>query len=176
MAVQLREHAKHHWHVHFTRVIVQHVTYVSAKLFLKKAHDSFRPVQSCSKATYKSSMCVCTHANSLQLCPTLCNWTVACQAPLSMGFSRQECWSGLPCPPPGDLPNTGIKPPSFLSPALAVGFFTTRTAWETHQAYTECQHILYVPTHSIDKNHWIGKIHMSIIVSMWILICKWNSF
>ena len=37
-------------------------------------------------------------------------WTAAYQAPLSMGFSRQEYWSGLPCPPPGDLPNTGIKP------------------------------------------------------------------
>jgi len=42
-------------------------------------------------------------------------WTVACQAPLSMGFSRQEYWSGLPCPPPRDLPNPGIK---FRSPAL----------------------------------------------------------
>ena len=43
-------------------------------------------------------------------CPTVATlWTVACQAPLSMGFSRQEYWSGLPCPPPGDLPNPGIK-------------------------------------------------------------------
>ena len=39
-------------------------------------------------------------------------WTVACQAPLSMGFSRQEHWTGLPCPPPGDLPDPGIKPTS----------------------------------------------------------------
>ena len=44
-------------------------------------------------------------------------WTVACQAPLSRGFSRQESWSGLPFPPPGDLPNPGIKPGS---PALQV--------------------------------------------------------
>ena len=50
---------------------------------------------------------------------------VACQAPLSMGFPRQEYWSGLPCPPPGDLPKPGIKLPSLLSPALADGFFTT---------------------------------------------------
>ena len=48
-------------------------------------------------------------------------WTIAHQAPLSMGFSRQEYWSGLPCLPPGDLPNPGIKP---MSPALAGGFFT----------------------------------------------------
>ena len=56
----------------------------------------------------------------VQLCVTL--WTVACQAPLSMDFFRQEYWSGLPCPPPGDLPNTGIKPTSLKSPALAGGF------------------------------------------------------
>ena len=47
------------------------------------------------------------HAKSLQSCPTL--WTIAHQAPLSMRFSRPEYWSGLPCPPPGDLPNPGIK-------------------------------------------------------------------
>ena len=52
-------------------------------------------------------------------------WTIAGQAPLSMGFSRQEYWSGLPCPPPGDLPNPGFKPASLTSPALAGGFFTS---------------------------------------------------
>ena len=55
-------------------------------------------------------------------------WTVACQAPLSMGFSRQEYWNGLPCPPPGDLPNPGIEPMSIRSPVLAGEFFTT-AAW-----------------------------------------------
>ena len=50
-------------------------------------------------------------------------WTVALQVPLSMGFSRQEYWSGLPFPPPGDLLNPGIEP---VSPALAGGFFTTK--------------------------------------------------
>ena len=49
----------------------------------------------------------------IQLSSTLCNpWITARQAPLSMGFSRQEYWSGLPCPSPGDLPNQGIKPRS----------------------------------------------------------------
>ena len=47
-------------------------------------------------------------------------WTVACQTPLPMGFSRQGYWSGLPCPPPGDLPDSGIIPVSLPSPALAV--------------------------------------------------------
>ena len=57
-------------------------------------------------------------------------WTVVCQALLSMGFSRQEYWSGLPCPALGDLPNPGIKPLSLTSPALAGGFFTTSATWE----------------------------------------------
>ena len=52
-------------------------------------------------------------------------WTVARQAPLSMGFSRQEYWSGVPCLPPGDLSNPGIEPISLMSPVLAGGFFTT---------------------------------------------------
>ena len=51
-------------------------------------------------------------------------WTVARQAPLSMGFSMQEYWSGLPCPPPGGLPKLGIKPVPLASPALAGRFFT----------------------------------------------------
>ena len=51
-------------------------------------------------------------------------WTVACQAPLSMGFSRQEYWSELPCSPPGDLPNPGIESTSPVSYALADEFFT----------------------------------------------------
>ena len=58
------------------------------------------------------------------------SWTVACQAPLSMGFSGQESWSGLPCLPPGHLPDPGIKPASLMSPALAGGFFTTSATWE----------------------------------------------
>ena len=51
-------------------------------------------------------------------------WTVALQAPLFVGFSRQEYWSGLPCPPPGDLSYRGVEPMSLMSPALANGFFT----------------------------------------------------
>ena len=58
-------------------------------------------------------------------------WTVARQAPLSMGFSRQEYWSGFPCPPPEDLPDPGIKLVSLLSPALAGWFFTISITWET---------------------------------------------
>ena len=57
-------------------------------------------------------------------------WTIAQQAPLSMGFSRQEYLSELPCPTPGHLPDTGIEPKSLRSPSLAGGFLTTNAAWE----------------------------------------------
>ena len=62
----------------------------------------------------------------VQLCLILWDpWTVAHQTPLSMELFRQEYWSGLPFPSPGDLPNPGIKPASLVSPALAGGFFIT---------------------------------------------------
>ena len=54
----------------------------------------------------------------VQLFVTL--WTIACQAPLSIGFSKQEYWSRLPRPPPGDLPDPGIEPMSLVVPALQV--------------------------------------------------------
>ena len=63
----------------------------------------------------------------VQLCAT--PWTVAHQAPLSMGFSRQEYWSGLPCPPLGGLPDPGIEPVSLTSPALAGRISTTSATW-----------------------------------------------
>ena len=69
-----------------------------------------------------------SHFSSVRLFVTL--WTIACQAPLSMEFHRQEHWSGLPCPPSGDLPNAGMEPASLMSPALADGLFTTSTTWE----------------------------------------------
>ena len=54
----------------------------------------------------------------------------ALQALLFMGFSRQEYWSGWPCPPPGDLPNPGIEPMSLKSPALTGSFFATSATWK----------------------------------------------
>ena len=68
------------------------------------------------------------HFSCVQLFVTL--WTVARQAPLSMGFPRQEYWSGLPFPPPGDLPNPGIESASPTSPELAGGFLTISRTWE----------------------------------------------
>ena len=71
------------------------------------------------------------HAKSHQSYPTLCNpMDYSHQAPVSMIFSRQEYWSGLPFPSPRDLPNPGFEPTSFMSPAFAGRFFTTGTILE----------------------------------------------
>ena len=73
------------------------------------------------------------HAESLQSCLTFCN-PIDC-SPLGFSVCRilqQECWSGLPFPPSGDLPNPGIEPVSLMSPALAARFFTTSITWEAH--------------------------------------------
>ena len=61
------------------------------------------------------------------------SWTTARQATLFMGFSRQEYWSGLPFPLPGDGPRPGIEPMCLMSPALAGGFFTTSVTWRDYQ-------------------------------------------
>ena len=68
---------------------------------------------------YVNHACVCvlSHCSSVQL--FVASWTIACQAPLSIGFSRQEHWSGLPCPSPGDLLDPVIEPVSLTSPELA---------------------------------------------------------
>ena len=63
-------------------------------------------------------------------------WTVTCQAPLSMGFPREDYSSGLPCPPSGDLPDPEIELMSLMSSALAYGFFTTSTTWEAPLAHS----------------------------------------
>ena len=74
---------------------------------------------------------VCAQALSrVRLCAT--PWAVARQAPLSVGFPRQENWSGLPFPSLGELPDPGMEPTSPASPALAGGFFTHRGTWEAH--------------------------------------------
>ena len=77
----------------------------------------------------------CMHAKSLQLCPTLFD-SMNCsqQAFLSMRFPRQEYWSGLPCPPPGELPDPGIEPTSLMSPALAGEFFTSHAEFKSQKS------------------------------------------
>ena len=84
-------------------------------------------------------------------------WTVARQASLFVGFSRQEYWSGLPCPPPGALPNPGTEPSSLRSPALAGGFFTTRATWEAHKSREGCPKKLDIQV--LPPAHPLGLIH-----------------
>ena len=85
--------------------------------------------------TLTEGVYVLSHFSSVQLGVTL--WTTACQAPLSMEFSKQDYWKGLPFPSPnpGDLPNPGIEPTSLISPALAGGFFTTSATWEANRRW-----------------------------------------
>ena len=74
-------------------------------------------------------MCVYMHAKSFQLYLTFCDHMdyIAHQVPLVMGFTKQEYWSGLPFPSPGDLPNSEIEPSSLTSSSLAGRIFTTST-------------------------------------------------
>jgi len=74
-------------------------------------------------------------------------WTVAHQPPLSIGVSMQEYWSGLPYPPPGNLPDPGIKPVSLMSPVLAGRFFTTSATWEAQAPHNPN----YLPTTTFSK-------------------------
>ena len=92
----------------------------------QKAHFSSCELQ--SKHLARVYVCVCTLSHFS--CVSVMVWTVVCQGPLSMGFSRQEYWSGLPCSPSGDPPNPGTEPTSLIkSPALGGGFFTNSTTW-----------------------------------------------
>ena len=100
-------------------------------------------------------------------------WTVAHQAPLSMEFSRQEYWSGLPFPPPGDLPYPGIKPMSLTSPALADRFFTTSATWEapTLKYQTEAIQFLRFQV-SVFKYLYVFKIKHkgTSLVAQWLRV------
>ena len=85
--------------------------------------DSLCCTEEINTTLYINHVCVLSHRIVSESLPT--PWIRAHQAPLFMGFSRQEYWSGLPCPPLGNLPDSRSK-----SPALAGSFFTTSTTWE----------------------------------------------
>ena len=95
-------------------------------------------------------------------------WTVAHQAPLSMGFSRQEYVSGLPCPPPGDLPDPGIKPAFLKSPALVGIFFffflTVSTIWEAQSLlqFSSIQSLSHV---RLFATPWIAAYQASLSIT-----------
>jgi len=116
--------------------------------------------------------CECLHAQLLQLCPTLCDpWTIALQAPLSMGFPRQEYCSGLPLSSPGDLPDPGIKLTSLMSLALAGRFFTTSATWEVH-LHPRHPHSLILQIHSL----FFDLLHETYpyLTLLYISLINWN--
>ena len=143
---------------------------------------------------FPSSSDVTQTSQSESVSRSSCVWffatpcTAACQAPLSMGFSRQEYWSELLCPSPGDLPDPVIKPVSLISPALAGGLFIISTTWEALQLTTSIYNwvkavplINYISEHSkvafliktrseINSNTWLNLKRNSITHSLPIAI------
>ena len=106
--------------------------------------------------------CMCICAKLLHSCLTLCD-LIHCRPPGSPvhGISRQEYLSGFSCPPPGDLPNPGIKPTSLMSPALAGGFFATSSKWEAH---------------SLDTWYQLDSFHVWGPTNIHVLTCKLSIF
>ena len=117
--------------------------------------------------------CVC--AGWLQSCPTLMLWTVALQAPLSMGFSRHEYWSGSPLPSPGDLPDPGIEARPSMSSALARGSFNTGATWEAQLyvcvcVYTHVHMYVYIHTYTHMHTHIYTCICMCVHVYVYMCV------
>ena len=116
-------HKVTHYEYIFTleKVISKHYILTSFKWLEKILLIALDPIK-------KHTFTILSSFGSVWLFATL--WAVAHQASLSMGFSRQEPWSGLPCPPPGGLPDPGIETAPLMPAALAGRFFTTSASWE----------------------------------------------
>ena len=117
-------------------------------------------------------LCVLSWFSSVWLFATL--WIVAFQA-LSIRFSRQEYWSGLSYPLPGDLPYPGIKPASLTSPALAGGFFTSSTTWKAHRFVI--YDLYYVEVWSFN-NHSVENFyhHKRMLNYVKKFFCSWDDY
>ena len=102
-------------------------------------------------------------------------WTVASQAPLSMQFSRQEYWSGLPCSLPGNLPNPGIKPTSLMSPALAGVSFITSSTWEVPEPPLPPSFLSLLPFGGGMKKNG-GKRCYLFLISWLLCSCHYRDF
>ena len=111
-------------------------------------------------------MCMCPQSLS-HVWLFVTSWTAAQEAPLSMEFSRQEHWSGLPFTTPGDLPNPGIQPTTSASPVLAGGFFTTEP--QTTREAPKMWGIYTMEYCSVLK--WTETLPFA---TTWVLCSKWN--
>ena len=107
--------------------------------------------------------CELNHFSCVQLFVIL--WTVACQAPLLMGFSRQGYWSGLPCPPPGDLPDPGITSASPVSPELQADSLH----WVTGEA------AVYPQSLKIQDSYYNIVYLYQLIISIILAVCLLHS-
>ena len=111
-------------------------TYSSLQHQARKARTWFCKEKQAILETHFMYVCLLSRFSHVWLFET--PWIAAHEGPLSMGFSKQEYWSGLPCPPPGDPPSAGFKPVSLTAPALAGGvgggrcIFTAKATWEAH--------------------------------------------
>ena len=112
---------------------------------------------------------ICVWVLSLSGCVQLFETlrTSAHQAPLSMGFSRQEHWSGFPCFSPKDLLDPGTEPVSPMSPASVGGFFTTSATWEAHRLTRACKKkITHINKICLKINLWQVLIKLLIIITL----------
>ena len=140
---------------YYTKNVLPHkwiILYVSFKM--GKHPVLFLTFYNISYNNWRNPACELTHCSHVRL--FLTPWTVACQAPLSMEFSRQEYQSGLPFPPPGHLPDPGIEP---VSPALAGRFFTTSTTWEVRCRKSggyqdQCWELFLLGNINVNTNLW----------------------
>ena len=118
--------------------------------------------------------CMCWSLSCVRFFAT--PWTVTCQAPLAMGFSRQEYWSGLPCPPEGDLPNPVIKPASPVSSALQADSLPSEPSGKStevgcHALWLNSYHQLM----AIDLKCTVSPLHSTYKLSSWELSKMWTS-
>ena len=113
---------------------------------------------------HESCLCLLSGFSCVQL---LCN-PMDCGL---QGFFRQEHWRGLPFPPPGDLPNPGIKPASLMSPALASKFFTTTATWETPSLHDSCIYLKIWLSFKSSLNWWHHLRFPQHSARVWVLPC-----
>ena len=131
----------YHWHWNILRAKYGDWSLICFFFFNWKRSFLFFLGLSSSKSPIHTHICACWWFSCVRLCATLL--IVAYQAPLYMEFfSRQEYWSGLPCPPPGGLLHSGTELVSLMFPALAGGSFTTSATWEAHIYVCVCTYFL----------------------------------
>ena len=137
----------------------------------KKKKEEERQCLKSERSRYHHLLTICVPPSSfshVQLSETL--WTVARQVPLSMGFSRQEHWCGLPYPPPGALPDPGVESASLMSAALADGFFTTSS--NTMWSWVNASQTLIFPFVEYGWSHTLCNIKVKIRQHMQNLQCR----